>query len=87
MKEKDFIAVYLFLDVDGHLALRSTPCSFLDPEDNTCHIYEFRPRACRDYPHTDRRRFIQIADLTLKNTSICPAAFNIVEALKKAIPV
>ena len=30
---------------------------------------------------------LNITDLTIKNTFICPAAYNIVEALKKAIPM
>jgi Fe-S-cluster containining protein len=46
-------------------------------------IYEVRPKACREFPHTDRKKFQQISDLTLKNIPICPAAFNIVEEMKK----
>jgi Fe-S-cluster containining protein len=45
-------------------------------------IYEVRPKACREFPHTDRKKFQQISDLTLKNIPICPAAF-IVEEMKK----
>ncbi len=41
-------------------------------------IYDVRPKACREFPHTDRKKFHQIADLTLKNVAICPAAYNIV---------
>jgi Fe-S-cluster containining protein len=44
-----------------------------------------RPKACREFPHTDRKKFQQIADLTLKNVAICPAAYNIVEEMKKKI--
>jgi len=46
-------------------------------------IYDHRPKACSEYPHTNRRKFIQITDLTLKNAEICPAVFEIVEELKK----
>lgn len=81
LKETDFIEQYLFRDTDGLWAMRQTPCPFLD-QDNYCLIYEYRPKACAEYPHTDRRKFIQIADLTLKNTEICPAVFEIVERLK-----
>jgi Fe-S-cluster containining protein len=42
-----------------------------------------RPKACREFPHTDRKKFQQISDLTLKNVAICPAAYNIVEEMKK----
>jgi hypothetical protein len=46
-----------------------------------------RPKACKEFPHTDRKKFQQISDLTLKNVVVCPAAFNIVEAMKKNIKV
>ena len=72
---------YLELDKDGDYVFRETPCPFLMP-DNYCSIYEVRPRACREYPHTDRKRFYQISNLTYKNTFICPAVFDVVEKLK-----
>jgi Fe-S-cluster containining protein len=66
--------------------LQSVPCTFLDSE-NACMIYDVRPKACREFPHTDRKKFQQITDLTLKNIPICPAAFNIVEEMKKKLPL
>ena len=85
-KPQQFIDKYLCIDEDKDYVLQSVPCTFLD-ESNYCSIYEVRPKACREYPHTDRTKFYQIANLTLQNVSICPAAFNIVEAMKKSIPV
>lgn len=85
MKPGNFAEKYLRTDEDGDQVLRELPCPFLGA-DNFCHIYEVRPRACREYPHTDRRKFHQIAPLTLKNTAICPAAFRIVEEMKKRLP-
>ncbi|HYG39687.1 MAG TPA: YkgJ family cysteine cluster protein [Cytophagales bacterium] len=82
MKVPDFIAQYLHKDSDGDYVLNESPCPFL-AGDNTCIIYENRPTACREYPHTNRKRMYQILDLTLKNTSICPAVFHIVEELKE----
>jgi hypothetical protein len=82
MKELAFIEKYLFKDEDDFWVFKETPCPFLDT-DNYCLIYENRPKACSEYPHTNRRKFYQITDLTIKNTEICPAAFEIVEALKK----
>jgi Fe-S-cluster containining protein len=82
MKPADLTSKYLRLDEDNDYVFSSMPCPFLD-QDNYCKIYENRPRACRDYPHTDRRRMIQILDITLKNTSTCPAVFEIVERMKK----
>lgn len=87
MKERQFIEQYIDRDSDDFYVLKSAPCTFLDLNDNTCFIYDVRPKACKEYPHTDRRKFIQITDLTLKNTEICPAAYNIVEALKKALKI
>lgn len=85
-KPQQFIDQYLRIDEDNDYVLKSVPCTFLDAE-NYCTIYEVRPKACREYPHTDRTKFYQIANLTLQNVSICPAAFNIVEEMKKSIPV
>ncbi len=50
---------------------------------NHCSIYDARPKACAEYPHTNRKHFVQILDLTLKNTFVCPAAYEVVEILKK----
>ncbi len=85
MRPADLIARYLHLDEDRHYVLNSSPCTFLG-YDNYCSIYEVRPKACREYPHTDRRRMHQILDLTLANTQVCPAVAEIVERLQKVIP-
>lgn len=82
IKESDFISKYLFLDADGDYVFKTSPCPFL-MDDNKCRIYPSRPKACREYPHTDRKRFYQILDLTAKNSKICPAVFNIIEILKR----
>jgi len=81
IKPSELTAKYLRLDEDQDYVFRTMPCPFLG-EDNYCKIYENRPRACRDYPHTDRRRMQQVLDITLKNMEICPAVFEIVERLK-----
>ena len=81
IKPSEFTAKYLRLDEDQDYVFRTMPCPFLS-EDNYCKIYENRPRACRDYPHTDRRRMQQVLNITLKNMETCPAVFEIVERLK-----
>lgn len=78
----DFVDQYLHLDEDGDYVLNEAPCAFLG-EDNYCSIYEVRPRACREYPHTDRKNFHQILGLTLKNTAVCPAVFEVVKRLRE----
>ena len=80
----DFESQYLTTDEDNHQVLQSLPCSFLD-QDNHCSIYEVRPKACREFPHTDRKKFHQLTDLTLKNVAVCPAAFEIVEKMKERV--
>lgn len=85
-KPQQFIDHYLRIDEDKDYVLQSVPCAFLD-SDNACFIYDVRPKACREFPHTDRKKFQQITDLTLQNVAICPAAFNIVEEMKKKMPL
>lgn len=86
MKPSQFIDRYLRIDEENDHVLQEVPCTFLGA-DNYCSIYEVRPKACREFPHTDRKKFQQISHLTLKNVAICPAAFNIVEAMKKSIKI
>lgn len=82
MKPQQFITQYLNYDDEGDYVLQSAPCTFLG-EDNKCSIYEVRPKACAEYPHTDRQKQHQILMLNLKNTEICPAVFNIFEQIKE----
>ena len=84
MKPQKFIDQFLRMDEENDYVLQSVPCTFLGA-DNYCSIYEVRPKACREFPHTDRKKFQQISNLTLKNVAICPAAYNIVEEMKKII--
>lgn len=84
MKPQQFIETYLRIDEENDYVLQSVPCTFLGA-DNYCSIYEVRPKACKEFPHTDRKKFQQISNLTMKNIAICPAAYNIVEEMKKYI--
>lgn len=85
-KPQQFIDQYLRIDEENDYVLKSVPCTFLDAE-NYCMIYDVRPKACREFPHTDRKKFQQISNLTLQNVAICPAAYNIVEEMKKKMPL
>jgi uncharacterized protein len=82
LKPGDFIEKYLRVDEDKDYVLKSSPCPFLDSE-NYCSVYEDRPKACREYPHTNRKKMVQIMDLTYKNTLVCPAVLEIVERMKR----
>ena len=81
MKPAQFETQYLRVDEEKDWVLQRLPCAFLS-EDNSCIIYDVRPKACREFPHTDRPKIYQIAQHTQKNVAICPAAFEIVEKMK-----
>ncbi|TFU87440.1 YkgJ family cysteine cluster protein [Dysgonomonas mossii] len=76
IKPSEVVSSYLRIDEDGDYVFKSMPCPFL-MNDNYCSIYESRPKACREYPHTDRKNFEQIYKLTVKNTSTCPIAYEV----------
>lgn len=82
IKPVEFIEQYLKIDEDGDYVLQTSPCPFLDA-DNYCMVYKDRPTACREYPHTNRKRIHQILSITYNNTLVCPAVLDITERLKK----
>jgi len=81
LKPSAFTDKYLKIDEDKDFVLKQVPCIFLSKE-NHCSIYNVRPKACREFPHTDRIKQHQILKLTEKNVSVCPAVYEIVEKLK-----
>ncbi|MBA5628892.1 YkgJ family cysteine cluster protein [Moheibacter lacus] len=84
LKPSQFIEKYLRIDEENDYVLQSVPCPFLGA-DNYCSVYEHRPKACREYPHTDRKKFYQINHLTLKNILICPATYEVVEEMMRKL--
>ncbi|MEM6262015.1 MAG: YkgJ family cysteine cluster protein [Bacteroidota bacterium] len=80
MRPADFTEEYLYEDDEADMVLKQTPCPFLGA-DNYCNIYEVRPRACRQYPHTDRQRMHRFLSLTHKNAEVCPAVAHIVDRM------
>ncbi len=84
LKPSQVIEQYMHLDEDHDYVFNQAPCPFL-MADNYCSVYEHRPKACREYPHTDRRRFSQLLNLTLKNGEVCPIVFTVVEGLKEKL--
>ncbi len=85
VKEGELISRYLRLDEDGDFVTRSSPCPFIR-EDNTCSIYEDRPSDCARYPYTDEDVLLKRVQLTLKNATICPATFLVLERLLEVLP-
>ncbi len=82
LKVSDFLDQYLIKDSDGDWVYPNSPCPFLS-EDNTCQIYEHRPKACREYPHTKRKNMMGIMGLTAKNVLICPGVAKIMDKLER----
>jgi len=80
LKPSEFEANYLRQDEDGDTVMNASPCPFLET-DNTCTIYEHRPKACRQYPHTDHFEFSQNLRLHAVNAQYCPAVFHILQRL------
>lgn len=81
MKQGTFVEEYLKIDEDQDYVFKQTPCPFLGA-DNYCSVYDKRPKACAEYPHTDRRKFQQILQLSVKNTKVCPAVQDIFTKLR-----
>lgn len=78
--EMQFISSYLRMDEERDYVLKVAPCPFLG-SDNKCDIYDDRPLACSEYPHTNRKNMSQLLMLTAKNSEICPAVAQIVEQI------
>ena len=80
IREGELVSRYLRLDEDGDYVTQSSPCPFLNT-DNTCRIYEDRPSDCARYPYTDEDVIVKRVALTMKNATICPATFFVLEKL------
>ncbi|MDI3321732.1 YkgJ family cysteine cluster protein [Pinibacter soli] len=83
LKEGDFIEKYLRLDSDGDYVVKQSPCPFLG-SDNYCSIYEVRPSDCERFPYTDEDVILKRMNITLKNSTFCPAVFYVLEKLMKS---
>ena len=81
LRPSKFTEKYLRVDEDKDYVLKSVPCTFLDKE-NICGIYDVRPKACKEFPHTNRKKQTQLLEITEKNVAVCPAVYDIVEKIK-----
>lgn len=82
IKTAVFEEKYLRVDEDGDWVLKSLPCPFLALDTNKCTIYEYAPKACRQYPHTNHPNMKSILGLTETNVMHCPAVFEMIERMK-----
>ncbi len=91
--ELENICNYLKIDKDkfinddlvneyGEYSFKEGKCKFLD-ENNNCKISKCLPISCKEYPYTnnDERLFSLVT--IIKNASICPVVYEILEELKK----
>lgn len=81
LKPSQFTSTYLKTDEDADFVFKSMPCPFLN-NDNYCRVYEQRPRACREYPHTDRNKMHKMLHATEKNAHVCPAVYLILKQIQ-----
>lgn len=84
LKDAEFVEQYVRVDEDGDQVFKSMPCPFLG-SDNYCSVYEHRPKACKEYPHTDRVKQHQLLKLHLKNAEICPAVEQVLENVEAGL--
>lgn len=80
LKESVFIDTYLNLDTDGDYVVKKSPCPFLG-QDNNCSIYEVRPSDCERFPYTNEDVILKRPQITLKNSTFCPAVYYVLEKL------
>ncbi len=85
VSKKEFKRQYTLTDVNHEVSMKQVPCMFLDV-DNSCKVYDYRPKACRRYPHTDENEYFSRPEFNAAATEICPAAFYVAEKLKLIIP-
>lgn len=76
---------YIEMDEEGDFVFQSQPCPLLDLDTNKCTIYNQRPKACAEYPHTNMKKIKNHLDLLEKNIDICPAANSILENVLKEL--
>ncbi len=84
IKETDLMKKYITTDEDGDYVFRESPCPFL-LQDNYCSVYVSRPKACREYPHTNQKNIKSILAICLENTKTCPAVYYIFHELSRKL--
>ncbi len=83
LSSSDFFDQYLIQDEDGDIVINQSPCPFLQ-SDNKCSVYDHRPKACRQYPHTGTNDFSKNLNLHFQNSVYCPAVFHILERMERS---
>jgi uncharacterized protein len=81
LSEAELKDTYLRRDEEGDFVVKQSPCPFLG-SDNYCSIYEARPSDCHRFPYTDEDVFFKKQQITLKNSTFCPAVYFVLEKLR-----
>jgi Fe-S-cluster containining protein len=84
MTERRFTETYLYCDEDGEYLMNAAPCPFLG-DDNKCLIYEDRPDACANFPHTNHRKMHKHLNTAAHNYDRCPIVYTVLEQLKQEL--
>lgn len=63
---------------------KSTPCQFLNLEDNKCSIYEVRPLDCSGFPHLPKK-MKDYVHVHKQNIEYCPATYKLVEKMMESL--
>ncbi len=84
MSPSEFEDRYTKTDSDGDRVLNASPCRFLE-SDNKCSIYEVRPAACRQYPHSGDHLFFENLSHHKRNAKYCPALFEILKRMEEIV--
>jgi len=70
---------------NGDWMNKSTPCQFLNLENNKCSIYHVRPVDCAGFPHLPKKKMVDYMHVHKQNIEYCPATFKMVEKLIERI--
>jgi Fe-S-cluster containining protein len=84
MSPSGFESQYLKEDDDvlsKDLIFNRLPYPFL--EGKICTSYDYRPEACRSFPHLHKDKFVFRPMGVVQNCEICPIVFNVYEMLKR----
>lgn len=84
MSMADLCESYFKRDEDNDWVFKEIPCPFLG-DDNYCFVYDDRPKACSDYPHTEGRQVRSQIGQLVTNASTCPAVFSILDELTRLV--
>lgn len=82
ISREDFISEYLEQGNFGEWTEKHLPCGFLNTDGN-CKLGDCRPDSCKKFPYTDQPERLFSLYSVLNAVEVCPAAYEILEALKK----